>query len=79
MNEQITWNYVKDGMPKSSGRYLFSYGSPEMGDPGVEIFYYNRQRKKLYSIDGRDEDGNPIELSIKPFAWAELPKGAAYE
>lgn len=69
MNE-ITWNYVKDGNPEKSGRYLISYTNEAVSEG-----YWNKQQKTWFFVGERTEDGDPVEITTI-YAWALLPKAA---
>lgn len=68
----ITWNYVKDGMPEKAGHYLMSYA-----EGAVTTGYWNKAQKKWFFEGDRTEDGDPLTCTTI-YAWADLPKAAAY-
>ena len=63
---EITWNYVKNGYPLRSGKYLWS-----INDGDVIYAYWNKRQKSVYVNMGDD-----VVKITTAYAWAKLPKAA---
>lgn len=62
MEVKITWNDVKDGLPKKSEWYLVTYGENAVGEA-----YYNRKQKKWLTRE--------VDYELKSVvAWAVMPE-----
>ena len=66
MREEITWNYVKDKLPKTDMNVLITN---KFG--GVYQCSFEKKRKKFFDWER--------EVTEYVIAWAELPKGAVID